>query len=107
MTNGSDTATLSLALLPAEHQLVSTILLKYAPGRRAFAFGSRVLTSVDDRRRLKPHSDLDIALSAPPLTMLEMDDMRDAFSQSDLPMRVDIASEADLPLEWKKRVVVF
>jgi len=71
---------------------------QYAPAHSAFVFGPRVVTSMQVHRRVKPHSDLDIAL-APPLTLAKMDEMQEAFSQSDLPMRVDIARAADLPEE--------
>ncbi len=94
---------ISLVLTPDEQDSVCEILNRYAPGHRAFVFGSRVVTSADQYRRVKTYSDLDIALTEPTLTLAQMDEMREAFSQSDLPMRVDIASAADLPEEWEKR----
>lgn len=50
-----------------------------------------------DRARLKPHSDLDLAIVGEPLALDKMFLLRDAFSKSDLPMRVDIVSVDDLP----------
>jgi len=58
---------------------------------------------MQDQRRVKPHSDLDIALTGPSLTLAQMNQMREAFSQSDLPMRVDFARATDLRDECKKR----
>jgi len=58
---------------------------------------------MQDQRRVKPHSDLDIALTGHSLTLAQMNQMREAFSQSDLPMRLDIARAADLRDECEKR----
>jgi len=99
----AESNSITLVLTTAERESVRTILNQYAPGHSAFIFGSRVVTSIQDQRPVKTHSDLDIALAEPPLTLAQMDAMREAFSQRDLPMRVDIASAADLPEEWKKR----
>ena len=96
--------TIAVALTPVEQKSVRAILHQHAPKHSAFVFGSRVVTSAEDLRRVKRHSDLDIALSDPPLQLPQMDALRDAFSQSDLPMRVDIARAADLPDEWKKQI---
>ena len=94
---------ITLALTSNEQACVRGILNQHAPKHSAFVFGSRVLVNPEDHQRVKKHSDLDIALSEPPLSLSQMDAMREAFSQSDLPMRVDIARAADLPDEWKKR----
>jgi len=99
----SELKAIELVLTQAERDRACAILNRYAPGCRAFVFGSRVVRCADDYRRIKTHSDLDIALTGPALTLAQMDDMREAFSQSDLPMRVDIAHVEDLPAEWKKR----
>lgn len=64
-----------------------SILQKYAPQFDAYAFGSRVTG------KAKANSDLDIALlhqsdEALPAELLW--NLRDAFSESDLPILVDI-----------------
>jgi len=97
----ADPIPIELILTPAKRQSVRIILNQYAFGRSTFAFGSRVVACEEDYQRVKRHSDLDIALAEPALSLTEMDELRDAFSQSDLPMRVDIANAADLPSEWK------
>jgi len=100
----AESNTITLALTHDELEPVRAILGQYGQGNSAFVFGSRVVASVEDQRRVKPYSDLDIALAEPLLTLAQMDAMPEAFSESDLPMRVDIAIAADLPEEWKKRV---
>ncbi len=91
-------------MLPA-HALavVQELLHRHAPHHTAFAFGSRVVSSAQDRARVKPHSDLDLALTGKPLPLDQMFTLREAFSESDLPMRVDIVNMADLPEGWKIR----
>jgi type I restriction enzyme S subunit len=92
-----------LALAPAHLALVRSLLRAHAPHHRAYAFGSRVIASPADRARLKPHADLDLALEGPPLHPAEVFALREAFSESDLPMRVDIVDAADLPVTWDIR----
>ena len=103
----NDTASLSdeqlELMLPARAPAVVRALLHlHAPHHTAF--GSRVVSSAQDRARVKPHSDLDLALSATPLPLKQMFTLREAFSESDLPMRVDIVDMGDLPAGWNIRV---
>ena len=70
--------------------LVRALIRQHAPHHQFFAFGSRVVGSETDRRRVKPHSDLELAFTGEPLPLEQWFARRDAFSQSDLPMRVDI-----------------
>jgi predicted nucleotidyltransferase len=92
-----------LALTPQHLALVRGLLRKHAPRHRAFAFGSRVIADSAARARLKPHSDLDLALEGPQLQPQQSFALREAFSESDLPMRVDIVEAADLPVTWNIR----
>ena len=85
--------------------LVRTLIRQHAPHHQFFAFGSRVVGSAADRRRVKPHSDLDLAFTGEPLPLEQLFALRDAFSQSDLPMRVDIVRAGDLPEGWKMRAL--
>ena len=76
----------------------------HAPHHRAYVFGSRVVLNAADRARLKPHSDLDLLLQGPRLKLHEAYALKEAFSESDLPMRVDTVNMDDLPREWDVRV---
>ena len=92
-------------MLPAQAlAVVQALLHRHAPHHAAFAFGSRVVSSAQERARVKPHSDLDLALTGTPLPLEQMFSLREAFSESDLPMRVDIVDMGDLPAGWKIRV---
>jgi type I restriction enzyme S subunit len=92
-----------LALAPKHLALVRTVLRTHAPHHRAYVFGSRVVLNAADRARLKPHSDLDLVLEGPPLKPHLAYALREAFSESDLPMRVDAVAVCDLPKEWEIR----
>ena len=77
-------------LAPPHLATVRRLLATYAPECEVRAFGSRVTGTA------KPYSDLDLAFIGPgkiPLTRLAA--LREAFQESDLPMRVDI-------LDWHR-----
>jgi len=70
--------------------IIRAILQKYLQDQEVWAFGSRVTG------KAKPYSDLDIVVvSEKPLSPEGEADLTDAFSESDLPWKVDI-------LEWSK-----
>jgi predicted nucleotidyltransferase len=75
---------------PAHLQVIRSILLKHVPAYPVWAFGSRV-----HGRKLKPFSDLDLAvISKEPLELDELMVLRAAFSESDLPFLVDVVDYA-------------
>lgn len=66
---------------------VQSILRDWVPNCEVWAFGYRV-----HQRGLKPFSDLDLVLiTEQPLDEAYCGMIREAFSESDLPIRVDIA----------------
>lgn len=84
-------------LSPPQLALVKDILQTHVAGRRVVVFGSRV------NGRTKPHSDLDLCIMGEsPLTLQELGELRNAFSESDLPMRVDIVDWATTDPEFKE-----
>lgn len=88
-------------VLSSKHvEIVRAILRTHVPHHRAYVFGSRVVTNAADRARLKRHSDLDLALDGPRLKPAQAFALREAFSESDLPMRVDAVVASDLPAAW-------
>ena len=88
-----------LALTPSQQRDVLAVLHAFATNHQATAFGSRVRLG-SETHALKPHADLDIALTGSPLAAHEMFALRDAFSESDLPFRVDVMMREDLPANW-------
>ena len=86
-------------LTPEQLGIVLGILEEFVPNHEVWAFGSRV-QSPD---RLKKYSDLDIAvLSEKPLPMDTLAAIKDAFSESDLPWRVDVIDWAATADSFRK-----
>ena len=79
----------SLDLGPQHRAIVLDILRQHVPDREVWAFGSRAT------RTAKRHSDLDLAvISEEPLSLETAARLADAFSESDLPWRVDVVDWA-------------
>jgi uncharacterized protein len=79
-----------MRLTPAELRIVTGILREHVRQYEVWAFGSRV-----HGRHVKPFSDLDLAIiTETPLALEQLLDLRAAFSDSDLPFRVDIVDWA-------------
>lgn len=93
-----------LILTAHELHAVQHVLRTYAPHHQPLAFGSRVQTN-QSGKACKKHSDLDIALAGPDLALHDMFALRDAFSNSDLPFRVDVVMRGDLPEQWLDSMV--
>lgn len=93
-----------LLLTPQQLHTVKNVLRTCAPHHQALAFGSRVQTN-QPGKACKNHSDLDIALAGPTLALHDMFALRDAFSESDLPFRVDVVMQDDLPAHWVSSMV--
>jgi hypothetical protein len=87
--------------------LVRSLTQQYAPHHNFFAFGSRVVRSKADLQRVKPYSDLDLAMVGEHMPLDKMFLLRDALSESDLPMRVDIVNASDLPDSWRISALPF
>lgn len=75
-----------------EHEaIVRAILRRHADGREVWAFGSRA------RGGAKRYSDLDIAIiGSQPLSIAHSAAIADAFSESELPWRVDVVDWATI-----------
>lgn len=88
-----------IALEPRHLKIVKDILHRYIPECRVVVFGSRV------REKQKKFSDLDLCimntLALPDITL---DNLREAFAESDLPIRVDIIEWARISPEFKEIV---
>jgi predicted nucleotidyltransferase len=84
-----------LDLSPTQLATVRRILARQVPGREVRAFGSRVTG------RAWRYSDLDLVImGAEPLPALTLARLRADFEDSDLPFRVDVLEERDLPDAW-------
>lgn len=95
-----------LDVRPEDWAIVSRILHEITPGREVWAFGSPVTGAA------KPYSDLDLALiGETPLPTDTLAALREAFSESDLPWKVDLVDWATTNTTFReliaaRRVVV-
>ena len=65
--------------------IVQKILAKQLPTTKVWVFGSRI------KGTTKPYSDLDLVLlTEAPLTIRQQRELEEAFSDSDLPFKVDL-----------------
>lgn len=89
-----------LDLSPTQLATVRRILARHVPEREVRAFGSRVTG------RAWRYSDLDLViLGAEPLPALTLARLRADFEDSDLPFRVDVIEERDLPAGTRPNLV--
>ena len=84
---------------PNEWRIIMQLLRNLLPDCEVWAFGSRV------RGRTKPYSDLDLAIvSDPPLSIDRLAELAEAFSESDLPWKVDLIDWARTSPEFQARI---
>ena len=88
--------TAPIDLRPDHLEIVQTILASHLPaGVSVRVFGSRAKWTA------KPYSDLDLALKgAKKLPRSLVSDLTEAFSESDLPFKVDVLDWHDIEMGW-------
>lgn len=88
---------IELDIQSEELAIVKSILQQFVPNYPVWAFGSRV------KGTARPYSDLDLAImTETPLTFLERDNLKEAFSESDLVWKVDIIDWASTSEEFRQ-----
>lgn len=86
-----------LNLEPKHLNEVKQILQQHLPNATIWAFGSRVVGNA------RKYSDLDLAiLNHPALNLLQLANLKEAFSESNLPFRVDIVEWGQLDNNFQK-----
>ena len=88
-----------IALEPREWEEVSAILRTHLPDVRVWAFGSRATG-----RRVRRFSDLDLVVEGEELTLTQAALLREAFDESRLPFKVDVAELGSLTPEFRSRI---
>lgn len=89
-----------IVLTPEQLATVKGILGQRVPGIRVLAFGSRVTG------KAKPHSDLDIAIDADTsLSLSQLGALKEDFSHSDLPFRVDVVDLKKIAETFRKIIL--
>jgi len=84
-------------LEPINLAIVQDILKQYVPEYDVWAFGSRV-----HGRNLKKFSDLDLVIiNDKPLKKLQLFNIKEALSESDLPIMVDVLAWSDIDETFK------
>lgn len=86
--------------LPSEwKKIVEEVLHQYVPDRRVVIFGSRAVGNP------KPFSDIDLCvMGEKPLSAEVMSELKNAFVESDLPVRVDVIDWATTSSRFRKVV---
>ncbi|MBI2091540.1 MAG: nucleotidyltransferase domain-containing protein [Deltaproteobacteria bacterium] len=84
--------------IPHKHlETIIAILSKYVPEHEVWAFGSRV------NQKPKKYADLDIAIkTSAPLPAGTLALLRDAFSESNLPFKVDVVDWSKISKDFQK-----
>jgi predicted nucleotidyltransferase len=75
--------------------LLHSLIQRYLPGVRTLAFGSRVTG------KAKRYSDIDLVAFTSPGQTDQVNLLREAFEDSDLPFRVDFFEWDRIPATWK------
>ena len=102
-----------LHVSPEHLAIVLEILQKNVPNLEVWAFGSRVAETPEEIARIKKYSDLDLAImTREPLPLRTMGMLKEDFSDSNLPWRVDVidwaaTSESFRRIIEEKYVIVY
>ncbi len=89
-----------LRIEPQELEILRKILRAHLFGVEVWAFGSRV-----HGENLKPFSDLDlVVITEAPLDALRMAELKDAFSESALPFKVDMLDWSTTNEQFQKLI---
>lgn len=86
----------NIAVSQEEWNIIQAILARHLPHHEVWAFGSRA------RRDEKPFSDLDLAIiSDQPIGLEKTAALAEAFSESDLPYKVDLVDWASTSASFR------
>lgn len=91
-----------LELAPAQKTIVCSIVDAHLPRQRVRVFGSRAGSG--QTGRVKPFSDLDLLILGGALGDPLRGSLEEAFDESDLPFRVDIAEATSLEPAFLARI---
>ena len=89
---------IGLDLTAEQWNIVTAIVQQYAADYTVWAFGSRV------KQTASRFSDLDLVLIGAPLSLDRHAQLREAFSDSDLPFTVDVVDWSAAPPELRRAI---
>ena len=90
--------TKEIILPPEQMRLVLDLTNTHLPGVEIWAYGSRV------RGNPRRYSDLDLVAFAGPMQSSQANNLREAFEESDLPIRVDLFLWDELPDSFQTQI---
>ena len=90
--------TTNINLSPEQLQLVLNLTGTHLPGVEILAYGSRV------RGNSRCYSDLELVAFAGPMQSSQAYNLREAFEESDLPIRVDLFLWDELPDSFRRQI---
>jgi len=79
-----------IQLLAGQITLVKNILTQYLPSHKTYVFGSRATN------KAQKFSDLDLCIDGEKISFTQMINLKEAFSESDIPYFVDIVQKATI-----------
>ena len=85
-------------LSPQQLRLVQDLLAAHLSGVEVWAYGSRV------RGTARRYSDLDMVAFTEPVHSAQLNILREAFEESDLPFRVDLFSWSETPASFHPQI---
>ena len=81
-----------------QRKTVLALLARHLPNSTAWVYGSRVKWTA------RPESDLDLVVFAKPEQERRVSDLREAFEESNLPLRVDLFVWDEVPEQFRKTI---
>ena len=81
---------MTISLAPKHLAIVRAIAQQYLPEHQVCVFGSRA------NGKARQYSDLDLLLDGEPINIGKMAALKEAFSESDLPILVDIVQKKNI-----------
>ena len=88
----------AIDITAGQRRTVLALLNRHLPDTTAWACGSRV------KWTSRPESDLDLVVFAPPEQGAQVEELREAFEESDLPFRVDLFVWDEVPEGFRKQI---
>ena len=88
----------AIDVTPEQRETILSLLSRHLPDTEAWAYGSRV------RWTSRPESDLDMVVFTKPEQARGVSDLREAFEESNLPLRVDLFVWDEVPESFRGEI---
>ena len=88
----------TLDVAPHVRRTLEALLKQYLCGMTVWAYGSRV------KGNARPNSDLDLVVFTSPQQKRQVEELREALDESDLPLRVDLSVWGEIPKHFQHEI---